>query len=531
LIKNTIPLKKWLIDIQSQYPFCYDLILLSLVSLFLGLFNLGNVALRDWDEGYYGTVSQDMFKTGNWLYPTYLGEPFLLKPPLIMWLMTMSYHLGGVNEFTSRFPCALIASFSVPLIYIIGREIFQNRSSAILSACVYLTLLAVIRHGRLAMIDGMINTYLLVSLLGIVKYSQSSRWLILVGIGLGLIALSKGTLMLALGFILFVIILFAYPLKLFKSPYLWLGLIIGFIPIITWYMLQVQQYGDVFIKVHFLDQNFSRLSTAVEGNQGGIDYYVWELLKYTIPWLLFFPGSLWITIKSYRERWAKVSLIGFIIYFGLISLMGTKLPWYILPLYPFFALSIGQYLGLIWQKKVNFPRWIGWILMVLGGLSSIGLIYFMQSQSPFILWIMAIILGVTLLFSGFKLYRKQTLFLPILISGLYLSFGLFFASSEWVWELNEAFAVKPVAALIQTNTPEKTKIYTSFDYSRTSLDFYSDRKVMAVSNEQLQELKLSENYLLIEKKYLNELNLGKYAILGEAEGFLLVLPQNNNQSF
>ncbi|MGK7932433.1 MAG: ArnT family glycosyltransferase [Microcystaceae cyanobacterium] len=528
MLKNTIPLQKWLIDIQTQYPFYYDLIILSLASLFLGLFNLGNVALRDWDEGYYGTVSQDMYQTGNWLYPTYLGEPFLLKPPLIMWLMTISYHLGGVNEFSSRFPCALIASLSIPLIYIIGKEIFQERSSAVLSACVYLTLLAVMRHGRLAMIDGMINTYFLISLLGIVKYTQSSRWLILVGIGLGLITLSKGTLMLALGFIIFVIVLFAYPIKLFKSPYLWLGLIIGFTPIITWYFLQIQHYGDVFIKVHFLDQNFSRLSTAVEGNQGNIDYYIWELLKYTMPWLLFFPSSLFIILKSYRKRWAKLILIGGIIYFGLISIMRTKLPWYILPLYPFFALSIGQYLGLVWQNKVSFPRWTGWVMMVLGGLSSVGLLYFIQSQSPVILWLMSITLGITLFFSGLKIYHKQTSFLLILISGLYLSLSLFFASSEWVWELNEAFAVKPVAALINKHTPEKTKIYTSFSYSRTSLDFYSDRKVTAVSNEELQELKLSENYLLIEQTDLNQLHLERYIILGEANGFLLILPQISN---
>lgn len=521
-------MKKDLLNLCARYPFYFDTSLLLISAVFLGKVELGNVALRDWDEGYYATVSQDMFNKGNWLYPSYLGEPFLLKPPLIMWLMTLSYHLGGINEFTSRFPCALIASLSVPLLYLIGREIFKNRSSAILSACVYLTLLAVMRHGRLAMLDGMINTYFLISLLGIVYYYQSSRWLILVGIGLGLIALSKGTLVLALGFILFLYLILSYPLKVLKSPYLWLGLILGFTPVLSWYGLQINHYGEEFINIHFLDQNFNRLSTAVEGNRGGIDYYFWELLKYSAPWLFFFPSSLLIAVKSYQEKWAKLILIGVVIYLGLISLMGTKLPWYILPLYPFFALSVGHYLGLIWQNKVNCPRWIGWLLMILGSLSSVGLVYFIKSQSPIILWLMAICLGFTLFLSGLKLYQKQVLFIPILIIGLYISFTLFFASSEWVWELNEAFPVKPVAALIKNNTPKNTKIYTSFDYSRTSLDFYSDRQVIAVNDEDLQKLKQFTNYLLIEKTNLNQLQLEPYAILGEAEGFILVISQRQN---
>ena len=63
---------------------------------FLYLVNLGGVAIRDWDEGYYATVARDMYSGGNWLYPTYLGEPFLLKPPLLFWLIAISYHLGGV---------------------------------------------------------------------------------------------------------------------------------------------------------------------------------------------------------------------------------------------------------------------------------------------------------------------------------------------------------------------------------------------------------------------------------------------------
>ncbi|MGL5035107.1 MAG: ArnT family glycosyltransferase, partial [Microcystaceae cyanobacterium] len=170
------------------------LILLAIASLFLWLINLGKLPLRDWDEGYYGTVSQDMFNHQEWLFPTYQGQPFWLKPPLIFWLMHLSYNAFGINEWSSRLPTAIITALGVPLIYLIGRQLYRNNLTAILSASVYLTLLPVVRLGRLAMLDGMINTFFLIAIFSLLKGLKSARWLIGVGIGLGLVALSKGVL-------------------------------------------------------------------------------------------------------------------------------------------------------------------------------------------------------------------------------------------------------------------------------------------------------------------------------------------------
>ena len=111
-------------------------VFLLILALLLWLLNLGNLPLRDWDEGYYATVAQDMFQSGNWLYLTYSDQPFLLKPPLIIWLINISYNLAGINEFTTRFLCALITSFGVPLLYLVGRNLFVKQEPAIFSSLV-----------------------------------------------------------------------------------------------------------------------------------------------------------------------------------------------------------------------------------------------------------------------------------------------------------------------------------------------------------------------------------------------------------
>ncbi|XTZ10181.1 MAG: ArnT family glycosyltransferase [cyanobacterium endosymbiont of Rhopalodia yunnanensis] len=497
-------------------------IFLLLSALILYLIGLGNLPLRDWDEGYYGTVAKDIYKSGNWLYMTYHNEPFLLKPPLIIWLINMSYLIGGISEFTTRFPCAFLTACGVPLLYLIGRNIFPSRLPAIFSTLVYLTLLPMVRHGRLAMLDGPINTFFLFSIFCLFQSFYQHFWIIGVGIGLGLIAFTKGTLVIALGGILGIFCIFNKFSKFFKNPVFWGGFILGFFPVILWYPLQIIEYGENFIEVHFLQQNFDRLSTAVEGNKGSVWYYIIELVKYSFPWLLFLPGGLILAIKKYQQSWAKLVLIGFILFIGIISLMKTKLPWYILPVYPFFSLAVGAYLAEIVQNNDQFyPKILG-ILLLVGSLASLGGVYFSIKTNNFQLLTLSILIGITFALSYVNFLQNNCNFIFTLFVGLYLSLGIFVISDLWIWELNESFPVKPVAALIQKNTPPNTVVYTSYAYSRTSLDFYSDRQVIAQNLEELKKSAAISFYFLLEPLTLEKLNLNKYEILGNTQDFILI---------
>lgn len=512
---------------KSIPPDIINLFILLTGALLLWLTGLGNLPLRDWDEGYYGTVSKDMFFSGNWLYPTYLGESFLLKPPLIFWLISISYHWGKINEFTTRFPCAFLSALSVPLLYLIGREIFKKRSTALLTALIYLTLLPVVRHGRLAMLDGMINTFLLLSFWSLLKSRKSPSWSFGIGLGLGLIALSKGTLAIAIGFILIIFLIVNQQTKILKYFAFWGGMIVGFLPITVWYGLQIHHYGDRFIQVHFLQQNFDRLATAVEGNSGSYFYYLIELIKYTVPWLFFLPTALVLAWKKRHLSWGILILVGMVTYFGLITFMGTKLPWYIMPIYPFFAIAIAAKLDEYNHFKPLEKKIFSFLFLFSSLAALLGTAYLFKTAFNFLLVLLGITLTLTLGLTGLNFDKNRRFWLPILIIGLYLTLLLFVNSSEWIWELNEAFSVKPVAHLIKRFTPENRVVYTSFDYGRTSLDFYSDRKVVAVDDSQLNALQNDNNYLLLDQSTLDNLSLPDAKILGQAEGFTLVVSQPN----
>lgn len=90
---------------------------------------------------------------------------------------------------------------------------------------------------------------------------------------------------------------------------------------------------------------------------------------------------------------------------------------------------------------------------------------------------------------------------------MFVSLMVFFSSNHWLWELNEAFAVKPVANLVNEFVPKDKKVYINFDYERPSLNFYSERQVTAINEEELKQLIKSPNYLLVNHKILESLNL------------------------
>ncbi|MDY7014185.1 MAG: glycosyltransferase family 39 protein [Cyanobacteriota bacterium] len=503
--------------------------------------SLGNVPLRDWDEGSHAIVARELYRTGNWLYLTFFGQPYFMKPPLGYWIVASSYHLfGSVSEFSTRLPVAFISAFGVPLLYLVGREIFPRRLSAVLSASVYLTLLPVVRHGRLMMLDGIINTFFIFFLLCLLKARKHPPWAMGMGLGLAGIALTKGILVFALGAIAGLFVLCDRDWSIFKNPYAWLGLFLGTTLTLSWYYAQWVEYGNLFVEIHLGSQNFDRLATAVEGNDGPPWYYLVELLKYSFPWLVFWPGGLLLAFDSNsteksgnfaksllrkRESWANLVLAGTILFLGTISLMGTKLPWYIMPLYPFFSLAVGAKLAQMVRSRQPYSRFFIAFFGLLAVVGLGGCVYFILADPQPVLIIMGFVVAVTMGWVAWQLQQNRPQFIPVLGIGMYVTLVLLMLSTSWNWELNEQFPVVRVGALIRENTPPDV-VYTSFAYNRPSLDFYSDRAVLAADLPALEQHWQEGRYLLLDPEAVTALTVPDSAIVGTADGWTLVRPRD-----
>lgn len=512
---------------------------LLLAALVLYCTNLGGLPLRDWDEGLVAQVAREIWRSPagslTWLHPTLAGDPYLNKPPLIHWLIALAFKLGGVNEVTARLPGALLTATSVPLLYSIGRELFPLRTSAIFSALVYLTLLPVVRHGRLAMLDGALICFFLVLVFCLLRTRRNLRWGLGVGIAFGLLCMTKGIVALLLGTIALIFVWLDTP-RLLTSCYLWAGVGLGSLPVIAWYGAQWLYYGTAFTQLSLIDQSFSRIWNSVENNTGSPAYYLWEILKYGLPWLIVLPQGFQLAWQNRNLAWAKLALVWAGGYLLVISIMTTKLPWYVLPIYPALALVAGAKLAEVWNPddgqgvrtlpQTPFP--LVWTIMVglvaiAGWGSSVYFSPFGPSPRPDLSLIL-LSLALTMTVAAILLIGRDSQFIPVLLWGMYVALLLLLLSQYWVWELDEQYSVSPVAELVRQHTSSGTVIRTSYPLNRPSLNFYSDRQVIPTSVDDIKTLWQEQPvpYLLLERSTFDTLSLSAAQILGQAEGFVLV---------
>lgn len=513
---------------------------LLIASLLLFTINLGSLPLRDWDEGLVAQVAKEIWQapahTLTWLHPTLWGQPYFNKPPLVHSLIAVAYSIAGVNEWTARLPGAILSALSVPLLYLVGREIFYLRLPAIFAALVYLTLLPVARQGRLAMLDGAVLCCLLLMIGCLLRARRDVRYALGFGIGFTLLCLTKGIMVGGLlGTIALIFIAWDTP-RLLRTIHLWLALLLGLIPVLLWYVAQVMHYGQSFLGTNLVDQSLQRIWAEVESNSGPPWYYLLEILKYSAPWLLFLPLGIKRAWNNRNLSWARLVLVWGGVYLLAISLMTTKLPWYVLPLYPAFALIVGAVLAELWQKghlsgskyfaeEPYSPAWMWWFIL-LAIVTWAGAVYFIGFHVPQQLDVALMLSAVamTMTLATVLVKRQNPQFIVVLIWGCYVALLLLMTSPRWVWELGESYPVKPVAALVQQHTQAGDKVYTSYPHNRPSLNFYSDRQVLPAAERDLNRIwrRRSHPYLLLDESTLKTLDLQPAQLLGTAEGWSLI---------
>jgi 4-amino-4-deoxy-L-arabinose transferase-like glycosyltransferase len=490
---------------------------LLLAALIIFIVNLGNAPLQDGTESIVAQVAKEIWespqKVENWLFPTLWGTNLLDRPPLIQNLIALSYRLGGINEWTTRLPGAILAACSVPLLYKVGKETFIIRTPALYSALIYLTWLPVLRQGRLALSDGPLLFFEILTILSVLRSRRDLRWTL--GIGLGFAALYSlgGVSGLVVAAIALLFLAWDTP-RLLSSVYMWCGICLGTTPIIGWYVAQWLHYEQITgnaasianIKQYW--QQFWQVS-ASELTQSG--YYLGEIFIYSCPWLIFALHGLKLAFDNRNWSWAKLVLIWGLGYLVAIAPLLTQFPESIVPIYPILALAGGAKLKQVLNlpSYTPYPRVWSWLLISLAGLVTAAGIYFGAAGA--ISLFSVIILGSIALnasIAAVLIQRRDRIFLSILFWGMYVSLVLFFSSADWVWQWNRTFPVKPVATIIKRIVPQDRVVYTSFAYS-SSLNFYSDRRVVPLELPKLkQHWQASTNpYLLIDPQLIEKLNL------------------------
>ncbi len=333
-------------DLRSR-PVWTDLAYLVPLALFFLLYGLGRGSLASWDEAIYASVAKDVVRTGQWLRLTIGGEPWFDKPPLTIWATALAYKLFGIHEFSARLFSALCGVGAVVVTYLLGLRLF-GRWTGLLGALVLLNSSHYLRFMRFGMTDGPLVLFLTLSLYWFWRGSERNRYLIFSGVALGLALLTKGF---AAFFIFPVILLYCLLARDFsplgRSSY-WVGLMIAVLIALPWNLYEMTAHRGAFIDNVVVKHLFVRTLQPIEGHDGNWYFYIRTFINKYHPWVLIgifsAPYFLWKALRRRDEAVAFTAAWIFAI-FAVITLVRTKLPWYILPLYPAVSISVGYLLS------------------------------------------------------------------------------------------------------------------------------------------------------------------------------------------
>jgi 4-amino-4-deoxy-L-arabinose transferase-like glycosyltransferase len=133
----------------------FFVILIALAGL-LHVATIGSGDLYSQTEGQYAGAAREMVETHHWLLPTNDGAPRLQKPPLLYWLIIISFKLFGVNAAAARLPVALAVVASVALIFLIGEKL-TDYWRGFIAGLIYLSFCGTFLLARIVMPEPLVS--------------------------------------------------------------------------------------------------------------------------------------------------------------------------------------------------------------------------------------------------------------------------------------------------------------------------------------------------------------------------------------
>lgn len=79
------------------------------------------------DETRYASVAWEMWVRHDFLVPYLNGETYSHKPPLLFWLMQLSWWLFGVNDWSHRIIAPLFSLATLYLSQAVAKQLWPDR--------------------------------------------------------------------------------------------------------------------------------------------------------------------------------------------------------------------------------------------------------------------------------------------------------------------------------------------------------------------------------------------------------------------
>jgi 4-amino-4-deoxy-L-arabinose transferase-like glycosyltransferase len=304
------------------------------------------------DEGRYAEIAREMQASGDWVTPRLNGLKYFEKPPLQYWLTAASYAAFELDEWTARLPVALAGWLAVFAIGFAGMRI----ASPTVGAYAAVVLAGTVWHFGLAhmvTLDSLLSACLaaaLAAFLAAQRDAASPRerrtLMLLAWAAIAGAVLTKGLVGLLIpGASIVIYSLVTRDFAVWRRLELLRGGALALVLAAPWFIV-VSSRNPEFARFFFIHEHFERFLTQEHRRVGAWWYFVPLLAIGLLPWVGAF---VWTLKRSWRDApsdrngfsWPRFCLVWIAFVFVFFSASGSKLPSYILPLFPAAALVIG----------------------------------------------------------------------------------------------------------------------------------------------------------------------------------------------
>jgi 4-amino-4-deoxy-L-arabinose transferase-like glycosyltransferase len=301
---------------------------------------VANAPLFDPDEGLHAAIAQEMVLRGDYVTPSFLGEPFLDKPILFFWAEAWSLRVLGSHEAAVRQPPLVYGVLGMISVAALGRALFDN-ATGLLAGIVFGTMMVPLAVGEVAVHDVAIVPFMCAACALLVpKTSGFWRAVVLAGIALGLSILTKGLVAVAFIGLLGICLVAADRTRFMRiASFLAIAGIVAVLVALPWY-LAMERAHPGYLHYYFVERHLQGYLTATQRHAGrGWWYYLPIVVGGALPWTGYLFGAA-AAARASRTRilvWAWF-LLGLVF----LSTGESKLVTYALPLFPALAILVAD---------------------------------------------------------------------------------------------------------------------------------------------------------------------------------------------
>ena len=468
--------------------------ILGAVWLEAWFYGLASRALSEPDEGRYAEVAREMLVSRDWITPRLNGFNFFDKPPLHYWATAGAYLAFGISPGSARLWCALTGLLAIVAMGWAGARLFGRETGGYIMAILGSSLLFAF-GSHINTLDMGVTAFLAtgIACFMVAQFDPTAvryrHWLnAAMWFALALAVLSKGLIGVVLpGVTLIVYMAWQRDLGVLSRLSLLVGAAIFFATCVPWFVAICRIHPD-FFDYFFIKEHFTRFLTSVDQRDKPMWFFLPVVAIGMLPWTILLPWTKrdWLAIHPHEPA-KRFALAWIGVVFVFFSVSHSKLPFYILPLFPALAFLVAQLVAALPSDALRRRLWI---IAVVAGLCACATLVVASTKHlnvsadvahqalRGVSWSFALI-ALAALFGTFVHGRYRYVSVYTLAFASLIGWQLTLKSFQTFADMDSA---EPVARLITPELGPHTEVYIVHRYLR-GLPFYLGRLTTVVEHQ------------------------------------------------